>query len=273
MVLVSISLAVITLDYRGGTEGPLAVAGRAAQEGIAPLQKAVTTVTRPIGDFFSGLAHLPSLQDENDRLTAQVQDLSAQVAAASYLREQLAALQDQLGLQGTLDPPSVAAVVIATGISNFDWSVTIDRGSEQGIEVGMPVVTGGPTLDAAELVGRVIQVTSHSSVVQLILDRRHAVAGVLSSSGETGLITGQGDDDLRMDLVTPGTGIGVPEPVYTTSYEVNGHPGRYPPGILIGTVDRVTPESNAIQESIQVRPAVDFSMLEFVLVLQIGTEG
>jgi cell shape-determining protein MreC len=95
----------------------------------------------------------------------------------------------------------------------------------------------------------------------------------LSSSGETGLVTGQGDDDLRMDLVTPGVGIGVTEPVYTTSYEVNGRPGRYPPGILIGTVDRVTPESNAIQESVAVRPAVDFSTLEFVLVLQTGSEG
>jgi rod shape-determining protein MreC len=273
VALVSISLAVITLDYRGGTDGPLAAAGRAAQEGIAPLQKAVTTVTRPVGDFFSGLAHLPSLQDENDRLNQQVKDLSVQVAAESYLRERLADLQDLLGLQGTLEPPSVAGVVIASGISNFDWSVTIDAGSDQGITAGMPVVTGGPTVDSAELVGRVTEVSPNASVVQLILDRRHAVAGVLSTSGETGLVTGQGDDDLRMELVTPRTEVDVPEPVYTTSYEVNGHPGLYPPGILIGTVDRVTPESNAIQESVAIRPAVDFSTLEFVLVLQTGTEG
>ena len=62
VVLVSISLAVITLDYREGQDGPLAGLGRDALAAMAPLQHAVTTVTRPIGDFFSGLAHLPSLE-------------------------------------------------------------------------------------------------------------------------------------------------------------------------------------------------------------------
>jgi rod shape-determining protein MreC len=273
VVLVSISLAVITLDYRGGTEGPLAGAGRAAQEAMAPLQQAVTNVMRPVGNFFSGLAHLPSLQDENERLKEQVIALTGQVNQGSYLQERDDSLQAILDLQNTLAPPSVAAVVIAKGISNFDWSVTIDKGTDDGVDVGMPVVTGGTDIGVARLVGLVVQATSSSASVQLILDRRHAVAGLLSSSGETGLVTGQGDDDLRMDLVTPGVGIDVTEPVYTTSYEVNGHPGRYPPGILIGSVDRVTPESNAIQESVAVRPAVDFSTLEFVLVLQTETGG
>ena len=59
--LVAASLAIITLDYRQGDAGPLAGMGRAAQTFMAPLQEGVTTVTRPVGDFFSGLAHLPSL--------------------------------------------------------------------------------------------------------------------------------------------------------------------------------------------------------------------
>ena len=62
VVLVSISLAVITLDYREGEDGPLAGLGRIALATMAPLQEAVTTATRPIGDFFSGLVHLPSLE-------------------------------------------------------------------------------------------------------------------------------------------------------------------------------------------------------------------
>ena len=68
VALVSVSLAVITLDYRQGDSGPLAGLGGAAKAFMAPMQRAVTAVTEPVGDFFSGLAHLPSLADENERL-------------------------------------------------------------------------------------------------------------------------------------------------------------------------------------------------------------
>ena len=64
-VLVSISLAVITVDYRQGDDGPLADLGEAALSLMAPLQRAVTNATRPIGDLFVSLAHLPSLASEN----------------------------------------------------------------------------------------------------------------------------------------------------------------------------------------------------------------
>ena len=68
VALVSISLAMITLDYREGESGPLAGARpHGTRAAMAPLQEVVSTVTRPIGNFFSGLAHLPSLADENQR--------------------------------------------------------------------------------------------------------------------------------------------------------------------------------------------------------------
>jgi len=82
VVLVSISLAVITLDYREGEDGPLAGLGRVALATMAPLQEAVTTATRPIGDFFSGLVHLPSVEKENERLRRENQELAAAIAAA-----------------------------------------------------------------------------------------------------------------------------------------------------------------------------------------------
>ncbi|MDQ3210904.1 MAG: hypothetical protein M3Q20_06915, partial [Actinomycetota bacterium] len=79
VTLVSISLAVITLDYRQRDSGPLAIAGDAAKTFMAPLQEAVTTVTQPIGAFFSGLAHLPSLANDNERLREKNAALLTQV--------------------------------------------------------------------------------------------------------------------------------------------------------------------------------------------------
>ena len=266
VVLVSISLAVITLDYREGEDGPLAGLGRIALATMAPLQEAVTTATRPIGDFFSGLVHLPSLEKENERLRRENQELLAAIAAAADKESQIEQLSNLLGLQESLTPDSVPAVVIANGLSNFRYTITINKGSVDGVEVDQPVVTGSE--QAPILVGRVVDVSAISAEVQLIIDRNSVVAGRLSISHETGQIQGQGDQDLRMTLVTPGTSVTGDETVVTQGYEVNGQQGLYPPGLVIGQVSRVIQDADGLQEFVTVRPAIDFSTLEFVLVLQ-----
>jgi rod shape-determining protein MreC len=270
--LVCASLAIITLDYRQGTEGPLAGIGRSAQAVMSPLQEAVTSVTRPVTDFFSGLAHLPSLQDENERLTEQVADLQTQIVGYEELQGRLAELYDQLGLRRTLDPGARSAVVIASGLDAFSWTITIDKGSDDGIQVEQPVVTG--SAGSPRLVGHVISVSSTQAEVQLILDRNSTVAARLSGSGEVGAVHGQGDEDLRMEDVSLGTDIdltGDPVEVSTVSYQVSGQSGIYPPGILIGTVSKVYESPNGLQTSVSIRPAVDFSALEYVLVLSSET--
>jgi len=269
VVLVSISLAVITLDYRQGQSGPLAGLGRTARAGMAPLQEAVTTVTRPIGNFFSGLAHLPSLADENQRLKDDLAASKAQNETTAFVQQQYKDLLDLLGLQQSLDPKAVPAVVIANGVSNFEWTVTIDKGSADGITANMPVVAG--TALSPLLVGIVVATTEHSADVQLMLDRSWSAAAVLGSSREAGEVRGQGDADLRMSLVTPGTEITGNEAVFTLAYQASGRPGLYPTGLLIGQVSRTVPSDNSIEEFVDVRPAVDFATLQFVLVLQTST--
>ena len=71
-----------------------------------------------------------------------------------------------------------------------------------------------------------------------------------------------------MSLVTPGTEVAGNEAVFTLAYQAAGRPGLYPPGLLIGQVSRTVPSENSIEEFVDVRPAVDFSTLQFVLVLQ-----
>ena len=266
VVLVSISLAVITLDYREGEDGPLAGLGRVALATMAPLQEAVTTATRPIGDFFSGLVHLPSLEKENEQLRRENEELRAASAAGADKESQIQQLSDLLGLQESLTPDSVPAVVIANGLSNFRYTITINKGSVDGVEMDQPVVTGSE--QAPILVGRVVAVSPISAEVQLVIDRNSVVAGRLSVSHETGQIQGQGDQDLRMTLVTPGTSVTGDETVVTQGYEVNGQKGLYPPGLVIGQVSRVIQDADGLQEFVTVRPAIDFSTLEFVLVLQ-----
>jgi rod shape-determining protein MreC len=236
---------------------------------LAPLQQAVSSVVQPVSDFFSDLADLPRLSERNDELAAQLEDLTTVVQQNQQLREELDTIRDLLGLQTVWEEhrPIAAQVIAKSGVSNFQWTITIDRGSDHGIAVDMPVVTGDA--GAARLVGRVTAVTPNSATVQLLIDREFAVAGVLSSSNEAGLVEGRGEEDLSMDLLDTDTRVSETEleTVSTLGYEIEGQAGLYPANLLIGTVSRAFSGPDSVETFVSVRPAVDFSTLRFVLVL------
>jgi len=264
--LVVVSLTIITVDHREGDSGPLAAMGRSARTLMAPLQEAVTNATRPVGNFFSGVAHLPSLAQENTDLKAQVADLQARIDATSQIELQNQELLDLLNLK-RIYPTGIPAVVIAKSPSNFSSSMTIDVGSDAGIKENQPVVTGSQ--DGARLVGIVASVTTNSADVRLLIDQSFNVAGKLASSGAIGLVQGNGDQDLTMQDIPATTKFppsGTPESVFTVSYHVGDQHGRFPPNILIGTVSKVY-EGVQPDAQVSISPAVDFSSLETVLVL------
>jgi rod shape-determining protein MreC len=255
--LVMASLLVITVDYRGGTSGPFEVAGRAVQTVVGTLQSGVSKVLQPIGSFFSGLVHIGSLQAQNHRLQQEIQGLREKAQHDTSLRRLLDEFNSLYKLQQTYGLQGVAATVIGQSVNNFQWSVTINRGSGDGIKQDMPVVSGDG------LVGHVVSVTSNTSIVLLVLDPDSFVDGRLSSSGVTGGVQGERNQDLQMSLVPPDTKVLPGEQVVTSGYQS----GLYPPEIPIGSVSHVYIQDGGLNKLITIRPAVDFSALEIVLVV------
>jgi rod shape-determining protein MreC len=270
VALVSVSLLTITVDYREGNEGPLASLGRTALTLISPLQEVVSKVTHPIGNFFSTLVRLPAIRKENEELKDRLAELESKAATAATNEARLHEIEGLLGVSKSLGPnvQTEGAQVISPGISNFEWTITINDGSNQGIKLDQPVIASGK-----RLVGHVVRVAPNSSMVQLIVDPDSAVAGRLEVSRTTGLLTGQGDQDMKMGLVDTSTDVQAGEQVVTAGYRVPGGAGSlYPPGILIGTVSHVVPDAAALEKFITVAPAVDFSSLDTVLVvLSVGS--
>lgn len=271
VALVSASLLIITFDYRQGDSGPLQGIGDALITVMSPLQKAVSNVTNPIGDFFSALAHLPSLQQENETLREELDAARAELIKLSSEQGRARELEELLGLQAALAPPTTGAVVIGGSVSNFEWTITIDKGSSDGVRIGAPVVTGAGDDDApgltGALVGSVVRVTPEASEVRLIIDPESRVAGRLRLSGESGLIEGQGNKDLRMRLVAADSPVRLDDIVSTVAWGAGEDTNLYPPGIVIGRVSRVLPDPTATSKFVTVRPTVDFSSLESVLVV------
>jgi rod shape-determining protein MreC len=262
--LVMLSLLTITVDYRGGENGPLEAVGRGGVAVVGALQGAVSHVVRPVTDWVTGVVHIGSLRSENDNLRAQIDKYQAESGENTALRAQLLDLKKLLKFREDLQlEKTVSAQVVAVSVGNFESTVTIDQGSSAGIKVDMPVVSGNG------LVGHVITVAPNVSIVQLIIDPDSAVASRLAAVPRvTGIVLGQRNRPLRMDLVDPEANVVPSEQVLTSGYQIEGGKALYPPGIPIGFVSHIyTRPGASLVKTIEISPAVDFSALEFVLVI------
>ena len=237
--------------YRGGAEGPFAAAGRGLFAVVSPMQEAVSNVVRPVGDWISGIFHVGSLRAENERLEEQLRLLQQDSASVVAYQREIAELQELLDVQRASSVPTVAATVIGASVGNFEWTVTIDVGSSDGVAMNMAV------RNADGLVGHVVQVSSlwsevHGSSTPGRRGRRLARSGETDCGGSATGRPGPGGNatgcnaDEQSDLVISGR--------------------LYPSRILIGG-GAVYEGPGSLSKQLSIRPAVDFSSLQYVLVL------
>ena len=261
------ALVTITVDARGGREGPLATVGRGFGAVIGPLQEGVAAVVRPVGSFFTNVFRAGTLAEENAALREQITLLQRQQQEVTSLRRENEEYRRQLALRDRLRFETMGASVTGEIPGNFEWGVYIDRGSVDGVTVDMPVIAG------EGLVGRVVQVYPTSSAVMLIIDPDSAVGARLSSSGERGILLGQREEALRLEFIDPDTEVEPGETVETSGYQIEeGLEGLFPSAIPIGVVDRVEADQSDLTLTVLVRPNVDFSRLDYVSLVT-GTTG
>jgi len=258
VLLVLTSITVITLDFRGQSGGLLDSVRNTARDAFAPVQSAADSVFNPVGDFFGGVTRYGSLKAENARLRddlAKARGESLRQAGSDRERQNLLALQNLVFAPGV---GAVSARVVSTGPSNFQLTVTIDKGSDQKVDRGMPVVTG------AGLVGRVVDVSRSRATVTLITDRSSNVGIRFQSTGSLAIARGAGAGrPLPVDLVDVATPVGAGEAVVTSGLQDS----VFPPDIPVGRVRASKVEPGALSQDVTLDPVVDFSRIEFVKVL------
>ena len=239
---------------------------------LDPLQRLFSRVTVGIGGVFQTVGEVRELR-------AQVEELQAQVDALTVenvrLKEYEAEVQQLYAMLNFVSEYPISASLGAEVIGReacdtypcgdvvgvepnpYLRYVTINVGSLQGVEVGMPAVSGG-----AGLVGRVSQVGPRTSEVQLVTDTDSAVAALLQTSRVTGVVVGQPDGTLRMEYIPQEEHVDVGDIALTS-----GLGGVLPKGLVIGQVTEVLKMDYALFQSAVVRPAIDLSKLELVLVI------
>ena len=258
LLLVLTSITAITLDYRGDDSGVIDTVKDAAQDAFAPIESATDSVFQPVADFFQGVFNYDDLEAENATLREQLEEARGKTARAEDADRERQELLEIENLEFVDDIPTVAARVVST-LSNFDQTLQIDRGRNDGVAKGMPVVTG------AGLVGRVVNVSNTRATVLLLTDAQSNVGIRLNKSEEVGIATGRGTGRaLSASLIASDAEVSVGEVVVTSGLQNS----VFPPSIPVGKV-RSAPEPRAgdFERDITITPAVAVRKLTFVKVL------
>jgi rod shape-determining protein MreC len=188
-------------------------------------------------------------------LEAESRRLRAELAGVEELQRENARLRRLLGFAEEQSRRNVAARVIAEDATSWFRTIEINRGYEDGVTEGLPVV------DAAGLIGRVVRSTAHAARVLLITDASSAVAVLVQDQRIRGVCRGQGGT-LALDFALVQDEIQVGDGVVTS-----GLGGVFPKGLVVGYVRSVRREQFGLFQTVEVESAVDFEHLEEVLVV------
>lgn len=257
--LLAATATVVTLDFRDNPGGPISRLQDLAVSVVAPLQDGIGQVFRPVGNFLTGLGGLASLQDKNARLSRELEKMTAQQRRFPELLRENERLKQLLEIKdaGWTAGRTLPASIIGIGPSNYEWTAFLNKGAADGVKKGMAVVS------AQGLVGRTLVVAERYSTILMIIDPQHSVGARLTGSSETGVVSGRGRDDLRFEFIDPSTRVSKGETVVTSGFDK----GIYPPGIPIGRVSGVQKAPDGLTKTATVRPVVDFTSLDTVLIL------
>ena len=228
---------------------------------VAEVQRVATGVISGTSDRWEQYVSLQDVRGDNERLRSEIGALQLELQQERALAQEARTLQALLDLKKATPLSTISAAIIAGGASPDFRTLTIDKGTRQGIQGDMAVVA------PAGVVGRVITPSLRAAKVQLLIDRNAAVAGLVERSRAQGVVVGTGENRLEMEYVAGTADIRVGDRVVTSGID-----GIYPKGFLIGQIESVQRGAGDYSKVV-VRPAVELSALETVLVVGSAPES
>ncbi|MGV8082907.1 MAG: rod shape-determining protein MreC [Coriobacteriia bacterium] len=255
IVCIILALVVTTVWFREGESGPMHKLRSGVQTIATPFERVGEWVTRPGRGLVAWASDLGVSRSRLDALQAQNTELRSRIASLQEAATENERLTKLLGFVEASELETLGARVIARP-TDYSQVLTIDRGSADGITVGMPV------LGNSGVVGQTVEVTKHSAKVQLITDSQSGVAALIQSNRSEGVVRGSVSGNLTMEFVSKETTVTAGDVVVTS-----GIGGVYPKGLLIGEVTKVTNLPAALYQKIELSTAVDPTELEEVVVV------
>jgi rod shape-determining protein MreC len=220
---------------------------------VTPLEKGIVRLQTGSSELWHNYFYLRGVRQENRDLRQQIEQLQLEQVRLKQDADQARRLQALLGFKEQYIAKTTAAQVIGSSGSEQSRIVYLDKGSRDGIEQGMPVIS------ADGVVGKVLTVFKATSTVLLINDQQSGVGAILEQSRLQGVLKGKVTGELVIDKIMPDEQVKPGDRVLTS-----GGDQIFPKGLPLGTVARTT-KSEFLQ--LTVKPAAVLSHLEEVLVI------
>ena len=257
------SVALITMYAREAEDGPLHTVRSSVAGAFAPLKFVGAAANAGVNSAGQSLENLTADESTLSGLRDSNAELRELLAQADEYKQEAQRLQQLLKLKDEYDIEGVGARVIGNPDQAWDQSVTIDKGSADGVQTGLTV------MGTSGVVGQVFEVSEHTSRVRLLTDSNSGAAAMVQSSRAEGIVRGSLEgllylEDLDADaVVNPGD-------VVVTS----GLGGSYTRGLIIGTVVKVDASQGDATRRVVVSPNDTTGTLEEVLVVfGVGADG
>jgi len=230
---------------------------------VMPFQKAYNGMQDGVSRLWAGFTELTEVRDELRKTQARLQKYESMTDEMSEIKRENIRLRELLGMKERVEYTSIPAWIISKDPDNWFRTIIINKGSNDGIKVNMPVIAfqGGQKA----VVGTVVEVRGSISRIAPIISPMVRIGVKLQESRFPGLLCGySGNSNLcKMDYVSRAAYIKFNDMVITS-----GQGGVFPPGLLIGTVIKsYALESSAYQRAI-VKPVIDYNLVENVFVIK-----
>jgi rod shape-determining protein MreC len=224
---------------------------------VVAAQTWISTRFAAIQNFVNSPQDYNRLRQQNTELEAEVSRLQSEIISLKQQIDETRVLSALVDF-ARVNPEYryVAASVIGRDPSPFLRYVIINRGSDDGLRRGMPVVT------SQGLVGRVAAVTAGAARIQLITDPGSSINVRIDPSKAAAVLQGEITGDVSLDMIPQSATVQTGDLVMTS-----GLGGNYPPDILIGQITGVRSRDNDLFQRASVQPVVDFNQLDIVLVI------
>ena len=265
--LVLLSLILVTLTFRAGDDSPLTGVQSTGASVLRPFAVGFDRVAQPFRDVYEWSDSLLDARSDAERLKAENRELRQRAIQSEFARQENDYLR---GLLDYVDGPrfpddfdSIAAEVIGRPAGAFTQAIVIAAGTDDGVRVNDPVITGDG------LVGLVTRVTDGQASVQLLTDQDAAVSAIDLRTSAPGIVLhARGTrETLVLDRVRKQDVIRVGDEIVTAGWRAGGLSSLYPKGIPIGEVTSVGQADTDLFQQVQIEPYVDFGSLDAVIVL------
>lgn len=263
MGILVVVVALISLLAINGSVGHVSAVGNASGAMSMPVKEASSGISGWLEGVYGYMFRYDQLKAENEELKIKLSEAENKLVDYNSMKEENERLQSLLGLRDRYsDFVLEDAYIVDRGTSNWNDTMTVNKGSESGIETGMCVIDS-----AYSLVGLVTEVGSGWATIRTVIDSDMRVGALAGDTGNAGVLTGDYSlmihNRAKLSYLTEEAQIFEDDSVQTS-----GKGGTYPRGLVIGTVDQVLSEANGQVEYATVEPAAKLKQLSQVFIIK-----